>query len=195
MIRFWTFRAYSRLASEGISLAKFVSPTIVTSSWTTVSPGFVSSQLPPVAAARSTITEPARIARTALAGINFGAGRPGIAAVVITASEVRQALLELGLLLCLLLRGQFLRVAALGLLAAHAEVEELRAERLDLLADDVADVEAPRHCAEAARGRERLQPATPAPITSTFAGCTVPAAVVSIGRKRGRLSAAISVAL
>ena len=46
----------------------------------------VSSQLPPVSAARSTITEPGRIASTADAGISFGAGRPGIAAVVITAS-------------------------------------------------------------------------------------------------------------
>src|SRR5438093_922620 len=37
-------------------------------------------------------------------------------------------------------------------------------------------------------------PATPAPITSTFAGGTVPAAVMSIGKKRGRCSAPRSAA-
>ena len=62
-------------------------PTIVTSCSTVVLPGVVSSQLPPASAARSTITEPGRIASTALAGISRGAGRPGISAVVITASK------------------------------------------------------------------------------------------------------------
>ncbi len=38
------------------------------------------------------------------------------------------------------------------------------------------------------------RPATPAPSTSTFAGRTVPAAVVSIGKKRGSSWAAISAA-
>ena len=37
-------------------------------------------------------------------------------------------------------------------------------------------------------------PATPAPSTSTFAGRTVPAAVVSIGKKRGSSWAAIRAA-
>ena len=60
---------------------------MVTPLATTSSPGFVSSQLPPVSAARSTITEPGRIAPTAEAGISFGAGRPGTAAVVITTSK------------------------------------------------------------------------------------------------------------
>ena len=39
------------------------------------------------------------------------------------------------------------------------------------------------------------KPATPAPSTSTFAGATVPAAVISIGKKRGSRSAATSTAL
>ena len=60
---------------------------IVTPPPTTISPGFVSSQLPPVSAARSTITEPGRIRATAVAGMSLGAGRPGIAAVVITRSN------------------------------------------------------------------------------------------------------------
>ncbi len=59
---------------------------IVTSCDSTVSPGFESAQLPPVSAARSTITEPARIDATISAVISFGAGRPGICAVVTTRS-------------------------------------------------------------------------------------------------------------
>ena len=59
---------------------------IVTSCTTTVSPGFDSSQLPPVSAAQSTITEPARIAVTMSAVIRRGAGLPGICAVVTTRS-------------------------------------------------------------------------------------------------------------
>src|SRR5579883_737100 len=39
------------------------------------------------------------------------------------------------------------------------------------------------------------KPATPAPITSTFAGAIVPAAVISIGNMRGRASAAMRTAL
>ena len=38
-------------------------------------------------------------------------------------------------------------------------------------------------------------PATPAPITNTRAGVIVPAAVVSMGKNRGSVSAAISTAL
>ena len=57
-------------------------PITLTPFSTTVSPATVSSQLPPVSAARSTITEPATMLRTASAVISSGAGRPGIAAVV-----------------------------------------------------------------------------------------------------------------
>ena len=38
-------------------------------------------------------------------------------------------------------------------------------------------------------------PATPAPSTSTFAGATVPAAVISIGKNFGNVSAASTAAL
>ena len=38
------------------------------------------------------------------------------------------------------------------------------------------------------------RPATPAPSTSTCAGLIVPAAVISIGKKRGSSSAAVSTA-
>src|SRR5689334_20548545 len=55
---------------------------------TNVSPGRASSQLPPASAARSTITDPARIPATASAEISFGAGRPGTSAVVTIASDL-----------------------------------------------------------------------------------------------------------
>ena len=63
-----TLRAYSRLASQGMAAAGLRSPTIVTCSRTTVSPGSVSSQLPPASAARSTITEPGPHRRDHLGG-------------------------------------------------------------------------------------------------------------------------------
>ena len=59
---------------------------MVTSSLTTVSPGSVSSQLPPAAPARSTITEPGFMRLTASAVTSSGAGRPGTSAVVMTTS-------------------------------------------------------------------------------------------------------------
>src|SRR6266542_2332115 len=81
-----TLRAYSWLAWNGIVDGTFVSPTRVTPSRSTISPGSVSSQLPPASAPRSTMTEPGRICLTASAGISRGAGRPGTSAVVITTS-------------------------------------------------------------------------------------------------------------
>ena len=54
---------------------------------TTVSPAWLSSQLPPRAlAAMSTITEPGRMARTASAVTRTGGLRPGTWAVVMTTS-------------------------------------------------------------------------------------------------------------
>ena len=75
------------MRASAIVLGRFSSPMTVTPPESTISPGFVSSQLPPVSAARSTITDPGRMRATADAGISLGAGRPGIAAVVITRSN------------------------------------------------------------------------------------------------------------
>ena len=140
------------------SLGRFVVPTIVTPLSTISLPGCVSSQLPPVSAARSTITEPGRIARTASAVISLGAGRPGNRRGRDHGVEVGDARLQLDLLRLLLLGRQLARVAALGLLAADAEVEERRAERLTCsrTAGRTSKPETTR--AEAARGRDRLQP-------------------------------------
>ena len=59
---------------------------MVTPCRTTTSPGSVSSQLPPCSAARSTITLPGRMDCTMSAVISFGAGLPGISAVVMMMS-------------------------------------------------------------------------------------------------------------
>ena len=61
----------------------------MTFTWLSVTktlPALVYSQLPPVAAAKSTITEPGFIESTISLVIKRGAGFPGIAAVVIIMS-------------------------------------------------------------------------------------------------------------
>jgi hypothetical protein len=60
--------------------------TLTPLSVTNSSPGLVTSQLPPVAAAKSTMTEPGFMLATISAVISFGAGLPGIAAVVMMIS-------------------------------------------------------------------------------------------------------------
>src|SRR6516225_5874372 len=74
------------LACSGTVAARFIAPMIVTPFTAIVSPGFVSSQLPPASAARSTITAPGCIPRTIAAVMSLGAGLPGMSAVVITRS-------------------------------------------------------------------------------------------------------------
>jgi len=60
---------------------------IVTWPTCAVSPGCVSSQLPPPSADRSTITAPAFMPATCDLLMSFGDGRPGIAAVVMIRSD------------------------------------------------------------------------------------------------------------
>ena len=67
-------------------LGKLRGPRIRTPFRTTSVPASVNSQFPPVSTARSTITEPGFIPRTASAVISTGARFPGIAAVVMTMS-------------------------------------------------------------------------------------------------------------
>jgi hypothetical protein len=68
-------------------LGTFRGAAIVTSWRTTVSPGSVSSQLPPASPARSITTAPGFIRSTADAVTSLGAGRPGTSAVVMTTSN------------------------------------------------------------------------------------------------------------
>ncbi len=130
---------------------------MVTPLSTVSSPGFVSSQLPPVSAARSTMTEPGRMAATADGGNELRRRTTGDGGRRDHDVELRQPLLERGLLLRLLLRGQLSRVATFGLLAADAEVEELCAERLHLLLHDGSHVEAGDDGAEPPSGGESLE--------------------------------------
>ena len=129
-----TLRAYSDEECSAIEAGRFSGDTIVTSCLTTVSPGSVSSQLPPVSPARSTMTLPAFIFFTLSAVTRRGAGRPGHERRRDDDVERRDLVGELLLLGLLLLVGQLARVATLALGAlAGLELEELRAERLDLL--------------------------------------------------------------
>src|SRR5205085_1701159 len=80
------FRAYIWLACRGSVLGRLSGPRTITPSRRTSDPGAVTSQLPPVSAARSTMTEPGFMPRTASAVIRIGARLPGMAAVVITTS-------------------------------------------------------------------------------------------------------------
>ena len=138
-----TLRANSCEACSGMCAGRFSGETIVTSWRTTVWPGSVSSQLPPVSPARSTITLPAFMPSTASARDELRRRAAGDERRrdddVEALDRVGQRLLLLGALL----GGQLARVAALagGL---EAEVEELRAERLDLLGDLGAHVVADR---------------------------------------------------
>ena len=126
---------------------------------TTVSPGLQSSQLPPCSAARSTTTEPGFIPCTMSAVMRIGARRPGISAVVMTASDLAMWRLQhLGLLLLLFL-GDLFRVAALGLRVLEAfDLDELGAQALHLLFDRFANVERFDHRTEASRGGDGLEP-------------------------------------
>ena len=81
------FLEYNSLACSGMVAGRFSGEAIVTPCLTTVWPGSVSSQLPPVSPARSTTTLPGFIPRTAAAVTSRGAGRPGTSAVVMTTSK------------------------------------------------------------------------------------------------------------
>ena len=163
---------------------------------TTSSPGSVSSQLPPVSAARSTITEPGRIARTAAAVTSFGAGRPGIAAVVMTTSNSGIRCLERGLL-----RGLLLAASA----PARSRPRSPRRRRRDRGTSRRATRPArrppggrrtptrPRRAG--ARSRSPAGPRRPRRSRAPSPAATVPAAVISIGKNSRSRSAASSTAL
>jgi hypothetical protein len=96
----------------------------------------------------STITAPAFMRSTAARETMRGAGRPGIAAVVITASATA--------MLGLLFGREFARVAARAV-GRYAGLDELGAQRFDLLAGGAAHVIGFDHGAQAARRGDRLQ--------------------------------------
>ena len=145
-----------------------------------------------VSAARSTTTEPCRIAATIARVTRIGAGRPGMSAVVITTSDVGDVPRDELLLEAVGLLGELLRVAAGALAVALGQLDrdERRAEALDLLARGRRARRTPtrprragaRSRSPAGRRRRRRAPAP-------CAGGTVPAAVISSGKKRGSSAA------
>ena len=80
------FLAYIWLAWYGAALGRLVGPKTLTLSTSTTSSALVTSQLPPVAAARSMITEPGSMPLSMSAVTSTGALRPGMAAVEMTTS-------------------------------------------------------------------------------------------------------------
>ena len=115
--------------------------------------------MPPASPARSTITEPGFISFDRLLGDQDRRPAAGHERGRDHDVDLADRLGHQLLLARLLLGRQLLRVAARALeVAAEVELEEVRAERLDLLLDRGAHVEALDHRAQPARGRDRLQP-------------------------------------
>ena len=132
---------------------------IVTPLWTTISSGRVSSQLPPRSAARSTTTEPGAIASTISVVTRIGARLAGDQRRGdddVAAGDDLQHHLALPPVERFVLR---LGVAALvlGVRRLERQLDELRAEALDLLLDRRADVVGLDLGAEPPRGGDRLQ--------------------------------------
>ena len=131
---------------------------IVTPCLTTTLPGSVSSQLPPCSAARSTITLPGFIDCTISAVISFGAGLPGISAVVMMMSTSLRLLgvhLALGLLEAL---AHHLGVAAAaGAFLLVVDLHELAAQRHHLVGHFGAGVVGAHDGAQADGGADRRQ--------------------------------------
>ncbi len=178
-----------------MSDGRFVVPTIETPPCSTTSPGTVSSQLPPVSAATSTITEPERIRSTALAGMSFGAGRPGTAAVVTTTSKSGMRSSSAACC-CACSSGVSSRAYPPSVSSVRMPSSRNAAPRLSTCSFTAGrtsneDTTAPSLRAVAIACR----PATPAPMTSARTGAIVPAAVMSIGKSFGTRSAARSTAL
>ena len=130
--------------------------TIVTWPTCAVSPGCVSSQLPPPSAERSTITAPAFMPATCDLLMSLGEGRPGMAAVVMIRSDCWICLVSDGVDLGFLRRGQFARVAALAA-RIDAGLDECGAQRSDLFRGLRANVIALDDGAQTMRGGNRLK--------------------------------------
>src|SRR5680860_646516 len=78
------FFAYIWVALPGMVAGRFVMPMIFTPCFTTSWFGTVPSTLPPISAAMSTMTLPGFMDFTISSVTSFGAGRPGMSAVVMT---------------------------------------------------------------------------------------------------------------
>src|SRR5690554_6715476 len=194
--KFWRFLLYIRVASSGMVAGKAELPIMVTPSTTTVLLSTVPSQFPPFTDARSTTTAPGFICLSMALVINKGALLPGIKAVVMTTSDLTM---------------DFSSISDCFFLYSSDCSTAYPPAPLSSTAPGTSTNLPPRLCtcsftealvsnASTTAPKRRdvaiaCNPATPAPITSTFAGGTVPAAVINIGKKRGRVAAAKSAAL
>src|SRR5579884_1137726 len=189
-------REYSCEACSAIVLGTLSGPRIFTSWRTTVFPASVSSQFPPVSAARSMITEPGFISSTAFSVTSTGARRPGTAAVVITTST-----LPIASAISSCWRACCSGVSSLSYPPAPSRSPPRSNSRKCAPSDSTCSLTAARTskpCTTAPSRRAvaiACSPATPAPSTSTVAGRIVPAAVISIGKNRPISVAAINTAL
>ena len=127
--------------------------------------------------------------------MSFGAGRPGTAAVVMTASKsgIRSSSAA-----CWRACSSGVSSRAYPPSVSSPTIPRSRnAAPSDSTCSRVAGRTSKPETTPPSRRAVAIawSPATPAPSTSTFAGAIVPAAVVSIGRNFGSRSAAISAAL
>ncbi len=139
----------------------------------------MASQLPPCSAARSTTTEPGFIKSTISLGQSFGAGIPGISAVVITISISGACSLNSSI-------SFFMNSLEAGFayppspLPSESKSSIKNSAPIDSICSDTSGLTsnaltiAPIDCAVPIAAN----PATPAPITRILAGGTFPAAVI-----------------
>jgi hypothetical protein len=151
--------------------------------------GFGQGQLPPWSTAMSTITEPGFMALTVSSVISTGALRPGIRAVVMMMSACLARS-------CTSSAWRFIQSAASGghsrprpgrfpfLVGQEGHVDELGAQRFDLLLHRRTHVGRLDHRAQALGRGDGLQAGHATPMISMRAAFTVPAAVISMGMKR-----------
>jgi hypothetical protein len=178
----------------GIDEASSPAPIMWTPPTVTSWPSLVSSQLPPVAAARSTMTEPGRIRATIAARYEHRCAPPGhrgsgyhdVRSANVGGDHFLLAGQEL-LGLC----GCVTPGAFLGL---QGQLDERSPEALYFLLGCRPHVVRADNRAQTARRGNGLKPATPAPITRARAGGTVPAAVMNRGKNLPSLLAAINTA-
>ena len=123
-----------------------------------------------------------------------GARLPGTAAVVMTTSDSRRARRS-ARAACAGTPRLLLRVAALAFLRLEGKLDEGCAQGLHLLLHGRSDVVGGDNGPSRRAVAMACKPATPAPITSTRVGATVPAAVIIIGKSLPIRSAAMRTAL
>jgi hypothetical protein len=131
-------------------------PWMFTSLAMTCSPGWVRAQLPPDSAAMSTMMAPYFMRLIMSVVMMIGAFLPGMAAVVMTTSDMATALASFSVCWAFLFGGQVAGVTA-GAVGRNAGIDELGAERFDLLTGGGTHVVGFDHGAQTLAGGNGLQ--------------------------------------